>query len=74
MTNDNTKKRSGSVELLYDDEWTEIIKTGKGKEKDMELELSVPENGHFQMRLPKGKRVRIFIENNEGQDGNVNPE
>ena len=74
VTNDNTKKRSGSVELLYEDEWTEVKKTGRGQEKDVELELTVPKDGHFQIRFPKedrGKRLRIFIENVEGQDGNA---
>jgi hypothetical protein len=66
VVNENIKKRSGKVSLLYEEEWTEIIKTGRGKEKDVEFELIVPEHCVFSMRFPKAdinKKIRIFIEN-----------
>lgn len=73
MIIDNPKKRSGSVELLYGDEWIEVKKTGKGKEKDIELDHTVPDYLVFTIRFPKedaGKRLKIFIENTEVQNDN----
>lgn len=68
-------QKSGSVELLYNDEWVEVKKTGRGKNKDVELKLTIPKDGHFQMRFPKdaaNKKLRIFIEDIEVSDANAN--
>lgn len=68
-------KKSGRAELLFEDEWSEVKKTGRGKNKDVEVKLTIPNDGHFQMRFPKedaNKNIRIFIEEIEGPDANTN--
>jgi len=63
-TNENKQKRkSGAVELLYEDEWKEIL---KGKEKDKPY--IVPKHGVISVRFPadyEGKQIRIFAESIE---------